>query len=141
MLKKMIKMKAIALTAKPADPIQNGPFGTFFRPVKRWEPMARAYDMVVRMMKDPTKSVNAVLLPSWMAPKAVHRMAQRTVAGTGQLSRSSTSEKNPEKGVALSRAKAHQIRPTVRKVPRTQIMIDKKIMRRRPKVAPLFPVA
>ena len=84
--------------------------------------------MVVRMMKDPTKSVNAVLLPSWMAPKAVHRMAsaqsvtfnelgqrdlpQRTVAGTGQLSRSLTREKKPAKGVALSRAKAHQIRPT-----------------------------
>lgn len=31
----MIKTKAIALIAKPADPIQNGPFGTFFRPVKR----------------------------------------------------------------------------------------------------------
>ena len=90
--------------------------------------MARAYDMVVRMMKDPTKSVNAVLLPSWMAPKAVHRMAcgqsatsnelgqgnlpQRTVAGTGQLRRSSTSEKKPAKGVALSLANAHQIRPT-----------------------------
>ena len=39
-------------------------------------------------------------------------LPQRTVAGTGQLSRSSTSEKNPEKGVALSRANAHQIRPT-----------------------------
>ena len=90
--------------------------------------MARAYDMVVRMMKDPTKSVNAVLLPNWMAPKAVHRMAssqlatfnglgqgnlpQRTVAGTGQLSCSLTREKKPEKGVALSRANAHQIRPT-----------------------------
>ncbi len=90
--------------------------------------MARAYDMVVRMMKDPTKSVNAVLLPNWMAPKAVHRMAsgqsaafneleqgnlpQRTVAGTGQLSRSLTREKKLAKGVALSRAKAHQIRPT-----------------------------
>ena len=75
-------------------------------------PIARAYDMVVRMINDPTRSVNAVLLPSWMAPKAVHRIAARTVAGTGQLSFSLTCEKKPEKGVALSRARAHQIRPT-----------------------------
>ena len=66
----------------------------------------------MRMMKEPTRSVNAVLLPSWMAPKAVHRMAARTVAGMGQLSLSLTWEKKPEKGVALSRARAHQIRPT-----------------------------
>ena len=64
------------------------------------------------MMKEPTKSVNAVLLPSWIAPKAVHRIAARMVAGTGQLSFSFTCEKKPEKGVALSRASAHQIRPT-----------------------------
>lgn len=68
--------------------------------------------MVVRMMKEPTRSVNAVLLPSWIAPKQVHRKAARTVAGTGQLSFSFTREKKAEKGVALSRARAHQIRPT-----------------------------
>ena len=68
--------------------------------------------MDVRMMNDPTRSVNAVLLPSWMAPKHVHRKAARTVAGTGQLSFSFTCEKKPAKGVALSRARAHQIRPT-----------------------------
>lgn len=74
--------------------------------------MARAYDMVVKMMNEPTKSVNAVLLPNWMAPKQVHRNAARTVAGMGQLSFSLTWEKKPENGVALSRARAHQIRPT-----------------------------
>lgn len=56
--------------------------------------------------------MNAVLLPSWIAPKQVHRIAARRVAGTGQLSFSLTREKKPEKGVALSRARAHQIRPT-----------------------------
>lgn len=66
----------------------------------------------MRMMKEPTRSVKAVLLPSWMAPKQVHRKAARTVAGMGQLSFSLTWEKKPEKGVALSRARAHQIRPT-----------------------------
>lgn len=40
------------------------------------------------------------------------KLTAETVAGTGQLSLSLTREKNPEKGVALSRARAHQIRPT-----------------------------
>ncbi len=63
-------------------------------------------------MKEPTRSKKAVLLPSWMAPKAVQRTAASMVAGMGQLSFSLTWEKKPEKGVALSRARAHQIRPT-----------------------------
>ena len=66
----------------------------------------------MRMMKEPTRSVKAVLLPSWIAPKQVHRKAASTVAGTGQLSFSLTWEKKVEKGVALSRARAHHIRPT-----------------------------
>ena len=74
--------------------------------------MARAYDTDVRMMKEPTKSVKAVLLPSWIAPKAVHRIAARRVAGMGQLSFWLTCEKKPAKGVALSRARAHHILPT-----------------------------
>ena len=32
------------------------------------------------MINEPTKSVNAVLLPSWMAPKAVQRMAGSLLA-------------------------------------------------------------
>lgn len=74
--------------------------------------MANKYDVDVRMMKEPTRSVKAALLPSWIAPKQVHSRAARTVAGTGQLSLSLTCEKRPEKGVALSRARVHQIRPT-----------------------------
>lgn len=35
----------------------------------------------------------------------------KTVAGTGQLSRGATCEKKPEKGVALSRARAQYVRP------------------------------
>lgn len=42
MLKKMINTTETALTKKPAGPIQNGPWGTFLRPVNRWGPMARA---------------------------------------------------------------------------------------------------
>ena len=33
------------------------------------------------MMKEPTRSVKAVLLPSWMAPKAVQRIAIRRCLG------------------------------------------------------------
>ena len=36
------------------------------------------------MMKEPTRSVKAVLLPSWMAPKAVQRIAKR-MSGIGDL--------------------------------------------------------
>lgn len=75
-LKKTINTTLIALTANPnPPPIQKGPLGTFFRPVKRCGPIARAYDVVVRMMNEPTRSVKAVLEPSWMAPKAVQRIA------------------------------------------------------------------
>ena len=31
-------------------------------------------------MKEPTKSVKAVLLPSWMAPKAVQRTAENMIS-------------------------------------------------------------
>ena len=83
------------------------------------------------MMNEPTRSVKAVLLPSWMAPKAVQRMAgggwlvffrggldvfvrlpARIVAGMGQLSCSFTLRNRFENGVALSRARAHHMRPT-----------------------------
>lgn len=42
MLKKMMSNTAIPLIANPALPIQNGPLGTFFRPVKRCGPIASA---------------------------------------------------------------------------------------------------
>ena len=32
------------------------------------------------MMKEPTRSVKAVLLPSWMAPKAVQRIAESMIS-------------------------------------------------------------
>lgn len=65
-----------------------------------------AYDMVVRMMKEPVRSRNAVELPRGMAPRPVAMIATKSVAGTGQLRRSSTLPKNLEKGTALSRARA-----------------------------------
>jgi len=83
-------------------------------------------------------------------------LPQSKVAGIGQLSLSLTWEKTPENGVALSLARAHQIRPTcktqhewqalgkvhtVRKVPSTQIMMERNRMSNSPKVAPLLPVA
>jgi hypothetical protein len=43
--------------------------------------------------------------------------------------------------VALSRARVHHVRPTVRKVPIRQGVRERKMMKRRPKVAPVEPVA
>jgi len=76
-----------------------------------------------------------------MAPNAVVMTPVKTVAGIGQLRSSFTWEKNPEKGVALSRASAHHVRPTVRKVPIKQGVRERKMMNKSPKVAPVLPVA
>jgi hypothetical protein len=65
----------------------------------------------------------------------------KIVAGTGHDRSSLTLEKTLENGVALSRASDHHVRPTVRKVPIRQGARDRKIMKRRPKVAPVLPVA
>jgi len=103
--------------------------------------IAKTNDMVLKIIKEPTKSWKAVLLPRGMAPRAVPKRAQNRVAGMGQLSFSSTMEKKRAKGVALSRASVHQIREMVRTVPIVQIMREQKIIKRRPNVAPLLLVA
>lgn len=81
------------------------------------------------------------MLPRVIAPKAVVMIPVKIVAGIGQLRSSSTLEKKPENGTALSRARAHHVRPTVRKVPIKQGANDRKMMNKRPKVAPVLPVA
>jgi hypothetical protein len=111
----------------------------FFLPVKICGKMASTNDVVLRIIKEPTKSWNAVLLPRGMAPRPVPKRAQKRVAGMGQLSFSSTIEKKRAKGVALSRARVHQMRAMVRMVPITQIIRDAKMMKSRPNVAPLLP--
>jgi len=86
-----------------------------------------AYDVVLRMMKEPVRLMKATGLPSGMAPRPVAMTAvdlcqrlvfpgqtrllsqdlpQKMVAGIGQLSRSFTWANRPEKGTALSRARA-----------------------------------
>ena len=69
--------------------------------------------MVVRMMKLPTKALKPALAPNWIAPKAVHRTAHKTVAWIGHDSFSLTWEKYLEKGVASSRANTQNERPTI----------------------------
>jgi hypothetical protein len=140
-LKKIISTTAAILIVIPKRPNVNGPGGMFFLPVKMFGAMASTNDDVLRIIKDPNKSVNAVSLPSGMAPSAVPKTAQNSVAGIGQLSLSSTCEKNFAKGVALSRARVHQMRAMVRMVPITQIRREQKMMKRRPKVAPSLLVA
>ena len=97
--------------------------------------------MVGRSTNEPTRSENAAWDPKVMAPKAVVMSPVKRVAWIGQERSSLTWEKKPEKGVALSRAKVHQVRPTVRKVPMRQGGRERKMMKRRPKVAPVLPVA
>jgi len=92
-------------------------------------------------MKEPARSAKAVLLPIVMAPRAVQRTAARSMAGTGQLSLRFTLENIWENGMALSRASDHHIRLSVRNVPTRQMRMEKKMISKRPKVAPLFPVA
>ena len=82
--------------------------------VKIFGAIASTYDVLLRMTNDPAKSVKAVLLPSVIAHKPVVRIPVKTVASIGQLSLSSTFEKKWENGTALSRARAHHVRPTYR---------------------------
>ena len=65
------------------------------------------------MMKLPTKALKPALVPNWIAPKAVHKTAHRTVAWIGHDSFSLTWEKYFEKGVASSRANTQNERPTI----------------------------
>jgi hypothetical protein len=85
--------------------------------------------------------MNAVLLPSWIAPNAVHKTAHNIVAGTGQDNFVLTLEKYFGNGVALSRARVHHSRPTIKIVPIVQIMMDRNRMNNSPNVAPSLPVA
>src|SRR5438045_6852157 len=112
-------MKSIVsmMNAIPKRPSENGPVGMFFLPVRACGAMARAKDVELRMMNEPTRSWNAVWLPKGMAPRAVPKRAQYNVAGMGQLSFSSTREKKCANGVALSRASVHEMREQVRMVP------------------------
>jgi hypothetical protein len=84
---------------------------------------------------------NAALLPRMIAPKAVVRMPVMMVAGMGHLRSSFTMEKNPENGMALSRARVHHVRPTVRKVPIKHEVKDRKMINKRSNVAAVLQVA
>jgi hypothetical protein len=141
MLKKMMKITEMALIAEPNLPIWNGPMGMYLRPVKRFGPKASAYEVEERTMKDPARSEMAVTLLNVMAPRPVVMMPTKIVAGMGQESRSLTLPKRPGNGIALSRAKAHHVRPTVRKVPIRHGHRDKKMMKSRLNVAAWLPVA
>lgn len=136
-LKKMINNTAAPCTKNPALPIQNGPGGTFFRPVSRCGAMAITYEVVVKIMNEPARLENAVLLPRVIAPMPVQSTAVKSIAGTGQLSLVLTFEKTCGNGVARSRARAHHIRDRVRNVPIRQMRMLMKTMKSRPNVAPM----
>lgn len=62
---------AVMLTALPHFPRWKGPLGKFLRPVRTLPRNGMAYETVVRMMKEPVRSRNAVELPMGMAPSPV----------------------------------------------------------------------
>lgn len=103
--------------------------------------IAIAYEVDVKIMNEPASTVNAVGLPSGIAPNPSEIIEQRSVAGIGQLSPSLTLEKKFEKGVASSRASAHHMRPQVRSVPTRQMRRERRTMKRRQKTPPFVPVA
>jgi len=139
--KKTMSNTAAAFTQIPAAPIWNGPLGIYFRPVNTFGAIAIAYEADVSIIKEPVNTVNPVALPNGIAPRHKDKNAQSSVAGMGQLRSSLTLEKNCGKGVALSRASVHQMRPQVRSVPIRQMRSEKKTMARRQKVPPFVPVA
>ena len=140
-LKKTISSTVTALMAKPAGPILNQPRGMFLRPVVRFATMAMPYEVEDRMIKEPVKSVNAVLLPRVIAPRAMVSTLTNMVASIGHERRSLTCANVLANGVTLSRASAHQMRPTVKYVPQRHGISDKKMMNRRLNVALVLPVA
>jgi len=73
MSKKTMKRTARPWTTKPYLPIQNGPGLTVLLEFMRCAAIGIPYDTVVRIMKEPAKSLKAVLLPRVIAPRAVHR--------------------------------------------------------------------
>jgi hypothetical protein len=73
MLKNVMKRTARPWTTNPYLPIQNGPGLTVRLAFRRCPTIGTAYDTLVRIIKEPAKSLNAVLLPRGMHPRAVHR--------------------------------------------------------------------
>jgi hypothetical protein len=59
----------------PALPNQKGPRGRYFLPESRFAANGIAYDVVLRMTKEPVRSRKAVSLPRGMAPRPVAKIA------------------------------------------------------------------
>lgn len=90
MLKKIINTTAAVLIKKPQRPNVNGPGGIFFLPVNKLGKIAMTKLVELRIINEPTRSEKAVWLPNGIAPRPVPRIAQKRVAGIGQLSPSLT---------------------------------------------------
>lgn len=62
---------AVMFTTSPHFPRWKGPLGKWRRRVRTLPRKGIAYETVVKMMKDPVRSRNAVELPMGMAPRPV----------------------------------------------------------------------
>lgn len=85
-----------------------------------------------KMAKEPTKALKAVWLPRKMHPKIVQIIPQSAIALKGTRSLSFTFAKKAEKGVALSRASAQNMRLHTSRTPISAMIVAKKATMRRP---------
>lgn len=71
-----MRITAVALTKYPIFlPRENGPRGRYFRPENRFAANGIAYEVVLRITKDPVRSRKAVSLPRGIAPRPVAKIA------------------------------------------------------------------
>lgn len=76
--------------------------------------MARKYDRLVNMTKDPMNALKAVSEPTYMQPRTVQVTPHARMALKGFLNLGDTWANCPLNGVAPSRASVHRTRLAVR---------------------------
>nr|EAQ70812.1 hypothetical protein MGCH7_ch7g219 [Pyricularia oryzae 70-15] len=103
--------------------------------------MAARYELLDMRMKQPTKALKAVVLPTYSTPRSVTSTPEVSVALTGTSSRRLTRPRKAGKGAAPSRASAHSVRPVVMCRPTTLSEMQAMMRASRPVAAAADPVA
>lgn len=92
---------------------------------------------MLRTTNDPTKALNAVDEPTYIAPRTVEKQPQKRVALNGFLKRREMTPNVPENGTAPSREIVQRQRPAVMNVPMQQQKIGTNMMNNSP-IVPAF---
>jgi hypothetical protein len=102
------------LTTNPAIPfMKNGPGAIPERPRIRYGKMAARYESEPSVTKDPMNALKAVVEPTYIAPKIVHKTEQINVALKGDFRVGLIRPTKVLNGAALSRPRVHSMRPAV----------------------------